>query len=141
MASNLGFGQPTTPKPKSSKQAAERNKAASQLDEMRAKGTPEFEVYARIQGKKQWYPIGVVAVQRSSQINRAIYDSEEQLLKGAVRLYPVLRKYQGQLDYGYRLKEFKDEPIQVAEPPKSVTAVTDGVQNAIGKLTSIFKRG
>lgn len=137
MANNLGFGQPTTPKPKSSKRAAERKKAASQLDKMRADGTPEFEVYARIQGKKQWYPIGVVAVQRSSQVNRAIYDSEEQLLQGAVRLYPVLRKYQGQLDYGYRLKEFKDEPIQIAEPPKSVTG---GVQNAIGKLTSLFKR-
>ncbi len=137
MANNLGFGQPTTPKPKSSKRIAEREKAASQLDKMRADGTPEFEVYARIQGKKQWYPIGVVAVQRSSQINRAIYDSEEQLLQGAVRLYPVLRKYQGQLDYGYRLKEFKDEPIQLAEPPKSVTG---GVQNTIGKLTSLFKR-
>lgn len=138
MANNLGFGQPTTPKPKASNRAADRNKAASQLDKMRADGTPEFEVYARIQGKKQWYPIGVVAVQRSSQINRAIYDSEDQLLQGAVRLYPVLRKYQGQLDYGYRLKEFKDEPIELAEPPKSVTG---GVQDAIGKLTSLFKRG
>lgn len=138
MASNLGFGQPTTPKPKKSKRTAERQKAASQLDKMRADGTPEFEVYARIQGKKQWYPIGVVAVQRSSQISRAIYDSEEQLMQGAVRLYPVLRKYQGELDYGYRLKEFKDEPIELAEPPKSVAG---GVQNALGKLTSMFKRG
>ncbi|NJO77552.1 MAG: hypothetical protein HC827_02895 [Cyanobacteria bacterium RM1_2_2] len=113
MANQLGFGKPQA-QPKVSKRAAERAKAAQQYDQMRTDGTPDFEVYIRIQGKKNWCPVGVIAVKRSNQIVRAIFDSREELLQGAFRLYPILRKHQNQLEYGYRLKEFKDDPIQVA---------------------------
>lgn len=138
MSTNLGFGKPQ-PQPKASKRSVERRKAAEQYEKMKAGGIPDFEVYIRIQGKKQWYPVGAIAVKRSSQIDRAIFDSQDQLLQGAFRLYPVLRKHQHQLEYGYRLKEFKDEPIQLATPPQSqgmniVQATIEQVKDRVGSL-------
>ncbi|MEL6326895.1 MAG: HHL1-like protein [Cyanobacteria bacterium J06626_23] len=136
-----GFGK-AQPQPKVSKRAKERAKASKQMDQMRADGLPEYEVYIRIQAKEQWYPVGVIAVQSSRQINQAIYGSQEDLLQGAFRIYPVLRKNKDRLEYGYRLKEFKDEEIQVAVEPK-VTPIS-GIQNTlrrVGAATSaLFKR-
>lgn len=141
MAAQLGFGK-SQPKPKVSKRSQERAEASTQYDKMKADGIPEYEVYIRIRDKKGWYPVGAIAVKRSNQINQAIYDSQEQLLQGAFRLFPTLRKHQTQLEYGYRLKEFKDEPIQLAEPPK--TTATSGLQSAFTKvsvgISSLFKR-
>ncbi|MBD3887013.1 hypothetical protein IFO70_35940 [Phormidium tenue FACHB-886] len=141
MTETRGFGK-AKPQPKSSKRSQERTDAAKQLDKMRADGLPEYEVYIRIQGKKQWYPVGALAVQRSSQINHAIYDSQAQLLQGAFRLFPILKKNQTQLEYGYRLKEYKDEPIQLAVEPKS--KLPNPVQGAIAavgdRLSGLFKR-
>jgi len=142
MTTNPGFGK-SQPQAKVSKRSNERAKAAKEYDKMKAGGTPDFEIYIRIQGKKNWYPVGVIAVKRSSQINQAIFGSQEDLLGGALRLYPTLRKNKHQLEYGYRLKEFKDEPIQVAVPPQ---ASGNGVfQTAISQVkdrfTSILKRG
>lgn len=141
MATSSGFGKPQ-PQPKVSKRSQERSKAAGQLDKMRADGLPEYEVYIRIQGKKAWYPVGAIAVQRSNQISKAIFDSQEQLLQGGFRLFPILKKNQTQLEYGYRLKEYKDEPIQLAEPPQALGK--GGVQGAIAQVkdrfSSLFKR-
>lgn len=143
MTSNLGFGK-TQPQSqaKVSKRSQERAKASQELDRMRADGIPEFEVYIRIQGKKGWYPVGAIAVKRSSQIDEAIFGSQADLLQGAFRLHPVLRKHQQQLEYGYRLKEFKDEPIQLAVPPQP--GVTNGIGAALdqakSRVSSLFKR-
>ena len=143
MATNLGFGpKKTKSKPKPSKGVAERAKAAKQYDQLTSKGTPDYEIYIRIQAAKHWYPVGVVAVKRSSQINRAIYSSLDQLHAGAFRLYPILRKNQHRLEYGYRLKEFKDDPIQLASPPAAIGS--QGLQSAIANvkegITGLFKR-
>jgi hypothetical protein len=113
-----GFGAPKT-QPQVSRRTAERRAASQQYDEMKSAGIPEFEIYIRIRGKNNWFPVGAIAVKRTSLIHHAIYDNEAQLLQGAFRLFPVLRKNQDNLEYGYRLKEFKDEPIQLAEKPTS----------------------
>jgi hypothetical protein len=141
MTSKLGFGKPQNSR-KISGRAEARTRAAKQFEVMKADGNPEFEVYIRIKGKKNWYPVGAIAVKRSSQINRAIFDSEDQLLQGAFRLFPILRKNQNQLEYGYRLKEFKDESIQLAEPPRlsgnaSLEAAMFQLQS---RISSLFKR-
>lgn len=142
MATNLGFGKPQA-QPKVSKRSTERTKAAKEYEKMKADGTPDFEIYIRIQGKNNWYPVGGIAVKRSNQINQAIFGSQDELLKGAFRLYPILRKHQNQLEYGYRLKEFKDEPIQLAVPPQSKS--NNGLQMAItqvkDRVSSLLKRG
>ena len=141
MPTNLGFGKPQ-PQPKPSKRSVQRAKASQQYDQMKADGLPEFEVYIRIQGKKNWYPVGVIAVKRSNQIHQAIFANQDDLLQGAFRIYPILKKNQQQLEYGYRLKEYKDEPIQLAVKPQS--AGLGGVQAAIAqvgdRLSSLFKR-
>lgn len=140
MSSNLGFGKPAAQP--AVKKPNKRVEASKQLDQMRADGLPEFEVYIRIQGKKQWYPVGAIAVKRSSQINQAIFGSQQDLLQGAFRLYPVLKKNQHQLEYGYRLKEYKDEPIQLAVPPQETGA--NGIQAAIqqvgDRVASLFRK-
>jgi hypothetical protein len=133
MSTNLGFGKQTPQQEaKLSKRLEKRDEAAKQLDKMRADGLPEYEVYIRVQGKKQWYPVGAIAVKRSSQINQAIFGSQQDLLQGAFRLFPILRKNQHQLEYGYRLKEYKDEPIQVAVPPQANG--TGGLQSLISSF-------
>lgn len=141
MTTNLGFGKPKVA-PKQSAQAVKRSNAAKQLDKMRTEGVPEFEIYIRIKDKKPWYPVGAIAVKRSNQINQAIFANRDDLLQGAFRLFPILRKNQNNLEYGYRLKEFKDEPIQVAVEPQA--AGVGGVQGAIAqvadRVTSLFKR-
>ena len=141
MADQLGFGK-TQPKPNVSKQATVRTEAVKRYDSMKAEGIPDFEVYIRIQGKKAWYPVGSIAVKRSDQINRAIFESQDHLLQGALRLFPILRKHQTQLDYGYRLKAFQDEPIQVAIAPtaKGQTTVQTAIAQVKQRFTSLFQR-
>lgn len=135
-----GFGKKA--EAKVSKRSIERAEASKTYDRMKTDGVPEFEIYIRIQDKKNWFPVGAIAVKRSSMIHHAIYDNEEQLLQGAFRMFPVLQKNRANLEYGYRLKEFKDEPIQVAVKP--ATKGLGGIQGAIAqtteRLSSLFKR-
>ncbi|ESA35472.1 hypothetical protein N836_12260 [Leptolyngbya sp. Heron Island J] len=136
-----GFGK-AKPKPQVSERTKRRQEASKEMDERRASGDPEFEVHIRIKDKKQWYPVGVIAVKRSVDIDRAIFASEEDLLQGAFRIYPILRKNKTNLEYGYRVKAFKDEPITIAVPPKpgmagGVQAIANQVKNSV---TGLFKR-
>jgi hypothetical protein len=129
-----GFGKPPEKtKPKVSKRSAERARSAARLDKMRADGLPEYEIYLRIKGQGQWYPVGALAVQRSNMINRAIFDSEASLLQGAFRLLPILKKNQENLEFGYRLKEFPDEPITLAVKPADI--IPSPIRNAVDNIS------
>jgi Family of unknown function (DUF6523) len=141
MSTNLGFGKPKST-PKVSKRSQERAAASQQYETMKEVGVPEFEIYIRIQDKKAWYPVGAIAVKRSNHIDRAIFANLNQLLQGAFRLYPVLKKHQQQLEYGYRLKEFKDEPIQLAVLPtdKSGNIFQNTVNQLQSRFSSLLKR-
>lgn len=134
MASSSGFGQPKQAK-KTSKSPEKRVIASKQYDKMKADGLPEFNIFVRMKDKKNWFPIGSLAVNRSNQIHHAIFQQEAELLQGAFRLFPVLRKSQNNLEYGYRLKEFPDEQIQVAVRP----AATGG--NVLQNLASQVQQG
>ncbi|BAU10801.1 hypothetical protein LEP3755_12930 [Leptolyngbya sp. NIES-3755] len=143
MTSSPGFGKKVHKEKKKSTGNEKRANASRQFDDFKSQGLPEYEIYLRVQGKKQlqWFPIGAIAVKRSTQINAAIFANEEELLKGAFRLFPKLRQERDSLEYGYRLKEFKDEEIQLAVRPQP--GVTNAVQNAIAsvgeKLGGLFK--
>ncbi|MGB3789105.1 MAG: HHL1-like protein, partial [Phormidesmis sp.] len=113
MAEPVGFGKKTPKKPKSER-TQKREKASKQYDKMKTDGLPEYEVYVRGEGSKQWFPIGAIAVRRSSQISRAIYHSEKDLLQGAFRAFPVLKKSRDNLEYGYRLKGETEDDIEPA---------------------------
>jgi Family of unknown function (DUF6523) len=142
MATSTGFGKPKPKAPKvPSKGAIERAKASERYDKLKTDGMPEYEIYIRIQGKKNWFPVGVIAVKRSSQIHAAVFDNEAELLKGAFHIFPILKKNQGQLEYGYRLKEFKEDPIELAVRPapnagSSIQAAIAGIGD---RISSLFK--
>jgi hypothetical protein len=119
MTTQIGFGKVQPKKQTAKKNKAKRAEASKQYNEMKKSGLPEFNIYVRIQGEKNWFPAGSMTVNRSNQINQAMFEQEEELLKGVFRLFPKLRKHQTQLEYGHRLKEFNDEPITVAVRPES----------------------
>lgn len=132
-----GFGAPTpTEKRPASKGANKRAEAAKKFDKMRTEGKPEFQVFIRVQGRPNWLPVGEIAVQRSNLIHYAIFDNETQLTQAAYRLSPQLRKYQGQFEFGYRLKEYRDEPIKLAERPKR--GVANLIQKAIAQVKQVI---
>jgi len=138
MANSTGFGKPKQTK-QPSKNAEKRAKASSQYDKMKADGLPEFNIFVRVKNQKNWFPAGSLAVSRSSQINQAIFQQEAELLQGAFRLFPVLRKNQNNLEYGYRLKQYPDEEIQVAVPPQfgegnGLQGIVNGVKDTFAGL-------
>lgn len=135
MAEPVGFGKKTPKKPKSER-TKKREKASKQYDKMKTDGLPEYEVYMRAVGSKQWFPVGAIAVRRSTQISRAIYHSEADLLQGAYRAFPVLKKNKGNLEYGYRLKGEKDDDIELARKP--LDRSERGLLGAINNIKGLF---
>jgi Family of unknown function (DUF6523) len=116
--------------------AKKRAAAATEYDEMQRSGMPEYEIFIRTQMNPQWLPVGAIAVRRSDQVNQAVYANEEALLQGAFHRLPVLKKHRATLtfEYGYRLKEFKDEPIVVAVKPAAISP--NPIQSAFASLTT-----
>jgi Family of unknown function (DUF6523) len=141
MSTTKGFSKDQSA-PKVSKRAKVRAEAAKEYDKLKADGIPDFEVYIRVKDKKPWFPVGSIAVKRSSQIHQAIYANQEELCQGAFRLFPILKKNQHQLEYGYRVKDYKDEPIMLAvEPVASVGNIVQGaIANVRDKLATVFQR-
>ena len=135
MAEPVGFGKKTPKKPKSER-TQKREKASKQYDKMKTDGLPEYEVYVRGAGSKQWYPIGAIAVRRSSQISRAIYHSEKDLLQGAFRAFPVLKKSRDSLEYGYRLKGATEDDIELAVKQRDRSE--RGLMGAINSIKGLF---
>ncbi len=134
-----GFGKPRqAPKPTAVKNKERRTAAAQQYDKLKRDGLPEFNIYVRIQGQSNWFPAGSMTVSRSGAISQAIYNNEEELRKGAFRLFPILRKNQDRLEYGYRLKQFPDETIELAVRP--VPGVPGVFQQAAQAVRGLFQR-
>jgi len=121
----VGFGPPPPkPPPKKPKSATaqKRDKAAADFDKLKASGAPEYMVCVReaatgADEASQWYPVGGIAVPRSSSLDQAlslaVMQNEDDLLKGAYRTYPFLKKSEKTIEYGFRLKEFPDDPVKL----------------------------
>jgi Family of unknown function (DUF6523) len=143
MTQPSGFGKTKTTPPKVVTEATKKREMASkEYDQMKDKGLPEYEIYVRIRNSKQWFPVGAIAVKRSSQVNQAIFANEESLLQGAFRIYPILKRNKSNLEYGYRSKELKDEPIKLAEQPvANIPNVLNAlVSNARESLADVFQK-
>ena len=141
-----GFGKKDERKMGSSAAQQRRSAAASRYDEMVAAGMPIYSIWIRLKdpprppgmeddeslSEMPWLPVGSLSVPRSSQVAKAIFDAEEDLLQGANRLYPNMQKESlDNIEYGFQLKEFPDEDIRLAERP-----VTGGLQGALRNLVS-----
>ncbi|MDX1978465.1 MAG: HHL1-like protein [Pseudanabaenaceae cyanobacterium bins.68] len=114
MTKAKGFGSTKKPKPDQSKRKA----AAQKYEEMKQSGMPVFNIFVRLQHDSRWLPAGSLAVERSNQIELAIFQQEEELKKGVLRLYPKLTPQRDQFEYGYQLRQFADEEIRLAVRPQ-----------------------
>lgn len=141
MATQIGFGKVQPQKQVAKKNKTKRVTASRKYDEMKKSGLPEFNLYVRIKNQENWLPAGSMTVNRSNLINQALFDQEEELLKNIFRLVPKLRKHQNQLEYGYRIKEFKDEPIIVAtRPTTTMNLIQSTVASVKERFSTLLKR-
>jgi hypothetical protein len=113
-----GFGKEDSRPPQTVKSEAqvERERASSQYDKIAASGGQEYSIFVRQFGgdDKSWLPCGSIAVQRGEQVSNAIFGNEEPLKTSIVRMYPKLRGFEQEFEYGYNLKIYPDEPVEVA---------------------------
>uniref|UniRef100_A0A7S0Q2N3 Uncharacterized protein n=1 Tax=Coccolithus braarudii TaxID=221442 RepID=A0A7S0Q2N3_9EUKA len=124
-----GFGKKLNVQPKKkvlpSTTQVRRTKAADDFDKLKASGAPEYLVSIRTVGEKtsEWMPVGGIAVPRSSSedaaVSMAIFNNEDELLKGAFRNFPRLKVSEDRFEYGFRLKDFPEDPIKVASKEKT----------------------
>ena len=65
----------------------------------------------------EWMPVGGLAVPRSNSVDTAvsmaIFNNEDELLKGAFRAFPKLKTSKDKFEYGYRLRDFPEDEVRV----------------------------
>lgn len=111
-----GFGPPP-PEPKRKSQGqVEREQKANKYDEIAATGGQEYRIFVRQFGSddKSWLPVGSIAVPRGSQVADAVFAGETSLKEAIVRAYPKLKGMETEFEYGFNLKVYPDDPVQVA---------------------------
>ena len=144
-----GFGKaapPPPPKPKTAG-ATKRDAAGKAFDDLKATGAPEYMVFIRTVDAagtaSDWNPVGGIAVPRSNSeeqaLAMAIFNNEDDLLKGAYRAFPKLKVTSDKFEYGYRMREFPDDPIKIADP--EATKESDNpLVNWFNQLDNPFNR-
>jgi hypothetical protein len=111
-----GFGTPPPePRQKSAGQM-EREQKSSKYDEIAATGGQEYRIFVRQFGSddKSWLPVGSIAVPRGAQVADAVFAGETALKDAIVRAYPRLKGMETEFEYGFNLKVYPDDPVQVA---------------------------
>lgn len=111
-----GFGTPAPEPRQKSEGQIDREQKASKYDEIAATGGQEYRIFVRQFGSddKSWLPTGSIAVPRGAQVSDAVFANEEGLRSAIVRAYPKLKGMEMEFEYGYNLKIYPDDPIQVA---------------------------
>ena len=100
------------PSPGMLKRQAEANK----YDEIAATGGQEYRIHIRQFGSddSSWLPCGSIAVPRDGQVANAIKANVDALKSAIVRTYPKLKGREEEFEFGYNLKIYPDDPIEVA---------------------------
>lgn len=111
-----GFGANPQKKEKSEGQQ-KREEESSKYDEIASAGGQEYSIFVRQFGSddKSWLPCGSIAVPRAAQVSDAVYANDEALRKSIVRTYPKLKGFEEEFEFGYNLKVYPDDPIEVAQ--------------------------
>ena len=124
-----GFGAPKAPA--ADKAAAEKDAGTKTYENMAKRGVPEYNIFLRpINGTDaDWVPVGSMTIPRDVQVSKAVYEVEEELLKGTFKLYPKLKAFsdvrgetKGLFEYGSCLKAFPDEPITLLKKDEEAKA-------------------
>lgn len=128
LSMSKGFGPPKeTPREKSSGQK-KREEQSSKYDEIANSGGQQYNVFVRQFGSddKSWFPCGSIAVPRGAQVSDAIFANEQGLKEAIVRMYPKLRGFEEEFEFGYNLKIYMDDPVEVATKRAGGVAKSDG---------------
>lgn len=86
---------------------------------------------------QSWLPCGSVAVPRAAQVSNAIFANVEALVSSIVRAYPKLKGYETEFEYGFNLKIYPDDPIEVARndnKPKPGISIGNWISNLLSPI-------
>lgn len=94
-----------------------RDNESNKYDDIASTGGQEYNVFVRQFGSddKSWLPCGAVAVPRGAQVSDAIFANEDALKIAIVRTYKKLLGFESEFEFGYNLKIYPDDPIDVAK--------------------------
>ena len=94
-----------------------RERMGNQYDEIAAAGGQEYAIFVRQFGgeDESWLPCGSIAVPRGAQVSDAIFENEDDLKVAIVRTFPKLKGFEQEFEYGYNLKVYPDDPVEVAK--------------------------
>ena len=133
-----GFGAPKQKKRQKSEGQIKREQESSKYDEIAASGGQEYSIFIRQFGSddQSWLPCGSIAVPRNAQVADAIFANEAGLKSSIVRTYPKLKGYEQEFEFGFNLKVYPDDPIEVAAKPSSTKSAGPSIGNWISNLLS-----
>ena len=112
-----GFGEKTSElKREKSEGQIKREAEASKYDEISKTGGQEYNIFVRQFGSddSSWLPTGSIAVPRGAQVSDAIFANTDALKSAIVRTYPKLRGFEEEFEFGFNLKVYPDDPVEVA---------------------------
>ena len=111
-----GFGAPKPAPREKSEGQKKRDMQSSKYDEIASTGGQQYNIYVRQFGSddKSWLPCGSIAVPRGAQVSDAVFANEEGLKSAIVRTYPKLKGFEQEFEFGFNLKIYPDDPIDVA---------------------------
>ena len=115
IAATKGFDPSPKKKPEKSTSQVKRESESSKYDEISASGGQEYNIFVRQFGGEDssWLPCGSIAVPRGAQVADAVFSNEEALKKSIVRTFPKLMGFEEEFEYGYNLKVYPDDPVEV----------------------------
>jgi len=137
MQANKGFGsEAEKPKKQVSQGQAKREGERSRYDEIAGTGGQEYNIFVRQFGSddSSWLPCGAVAVPRAAQVSDAVYANIASLKTAITRTYPKLKGSEDEFEFGFNLKIYPDDPIEVATKSTKVPGLSVG--NWISNLLS-----
>jgi hypothetical protein len=116
MADKKGFDSNAKPVKKKSEGQNKRETQSNKYDELSSTGGQEYSIFVRQFGGEDgsWLPCGSVAVPRGAQVADALFSNESELKKSIVRTFPKLKGNEDEFEYGFNLKIFPDDPVEVA---------------------------
>mmetsp|Transcript_32817 Transcript_32817/g.47375 ORF Transcript_32817/g.47375 Transcript_32817/m.47375 type:complete len:212 (-) Transcript_32817:193-828(-) len=121
----------------------EKDAGTKTYESQAKRGVPEYNIFLRPTNgtEVEWVPVGSMTIPRDTKVSTAVFEVEEELLKGTFKLYPKLKAFydvrkdkDGIFEYGYCLKAFPDEPIRVIE--KEVVEEKNFFTSWLGKITN-----
>ncbi|KAL3928663.1 MAG: hypothetical protein SGARI_004969 [Bacillariaceae sp.] len=96
------------------KEEAKPQKVQTEGAKTRADAGDRYDSIAAAGDDESWFPCGSIAVKRGEQVSNAIFGNELALQEAIVRTYPKLKGFEAEFEYGYNMKIYPDEPVEIA---------------------------